>query len=378
LYIREPYLAPRDFTLDVNDSSIMSPFTSRLMTSLKLKYPLIVAPMAGGPTTVELVVASSDSGALGSVGAAYLSPSVIHEWSEKICAQTDKPFAFNLFVPSKIPAVSEVALTNAIDQTKEFREELGIPRPQLVPPYEDDFDFQFEAVLAVKPAVFSFVFGLLPQHFISEAQKRGIFVIGTATTPEEAFEIQESGVDAVVLQGLEAGGHRGIFNADAHDPNIPALELLRQTKQKVAIPLILAGGLMTTADIESALQAGADSVQLGSAFLATSEAGTSEPYRRMLLETEFRKTKLTRAFSGRLARGIENRFMTEMDSKAEAILPFPAQNKFTRDLRNTSLAKGSADFLSLWCGSGSGPLWTGSTKELIESLFAPSSSTMVF
>lgn len=121
-----------------------------------------------------------------------------------------------------------------------------------------------------------------------------------------------------------------------------------------------------------AFHAGADAVQMGTAFLVTKEAGTSAAYRRKLLESDKRVTKLTRAFSGRLARGIENRFMLEMDTDPAAILPFPAQNKSTRYLRNASTAANSSDFLSLWSGSGDGPLWTGTTAELIENLFKTS------
>jgi nitronate monooxygenase len=147
------------------------------------------------------------------------------------------------------------------------------------------------------------------------------------------------------------------------------LELIKAMKARIKIPLIAAGGIMNAGAIGAALNAGADAVQLGTAFLATKEAGTSEPYRRKLLENAVRSTKTTRAFSGRLARGIVNRFMREMETEPDAILPYPAQNRFTRDLRNASAAAGMADFLSLWSGTGNGELWTGSAADLVKRLF---------
>jgi nitronate monooxygenase len=340
-----------------------------LSKALNLKYPLIVAPMAGGPSSAQLVIASSEAGALGSIGAAYLKPDAIREITNEVQQKTQRPFAINLFIPGKYPTVSDEQVSLAIKKTQSFRDELKLPAPKLNLNFEESFDQQFETVLSLKPAVLSFVFGVLQSEQIREARRLGIYLIGTATTPDEASESQEAGVDAVVLQGVEAGGHRGIFDSTAQDPNISAIDLIKQAHQRISIPMIAAGGLMTATDIKAALQAGADAVQMGTAFLATNEAGTSAPYRKKLLESGNRKTKLTRAFSGRLARGVMNRFMEEMDADPRAILPFPAQNNFTRDLRNASANSGSSDFLSLWCGTGNGDLWTGATADLIKNLF---------
>lgn len=342
-----------------------SPF-SRM---LELKFPLVVAPMAGGPSSPTLVTAASEAGALGSIGAAYSTPKAIRDFAAQVRARTTKPFAINLFVPTPTPLVKPDELRRALDHTRAFRQAFKLADPTLAPPYEEDFDKQFEAVLEIRPAVLSFVFGTLSRDHLREAQKRGLCVIGTATTPHEALELEASGVDALVLQGVEAGGHRGLFDAHAEDPNLATLELVRETKKRIKIPVLAAGGIMNAQDVKRALAAGAEAVQMGTAFLATREAGTSSPYRQRLLASE-RHTRLTRAFSGRLARGIVNRFMEEMDEAPEAILPFPAQNKFTRDLRQASAQAESPDFLSLWCGTGGGELWTGSARELIERLFA--------
>jgi nitronate monooxygenase len=346
-----------------------APKDSNLFQQLGLKHPLIVAPMAGGPSSVELTAAASAAGALGAMGGAYSNGAAIEAFVAQVRERTDKPFSINLFIPHSIPEVAADRLHRAVEATAGYRQELGLPAPQLAPPYEEDFDGQFEAVLRVKPACFSFVFGLLSADHVREAKKADIPLIGTATTLEEARALEESGVDAITLQGFEAGGHRGIFDARARDPEIGLRDLLAQCVSAIRVPLIAAGGIMTAGDVRAALLAGAQAVQIGTAFLACTEAGTSAPYRKKLLEMPERRTRTTRAFSGRFARGIENRFMNEMDGKSDAILPFPAQNKFTRDMRGASTAKGSPDFLSLWSGTGKDELWQGSAADLIARLF---------
>lgn len=282
--------------------------------------------------------------------------------------KTNKPFGINLFVPERLKNVESSRIENAIKATENFRSELSLHKPILQPPYEEDFDLQFEAVLRSKTKLFSFVFGLLESNYIKALRAEDIIVVGTATSVDEAMQLVESGVDAIVIQGFEAGGHRGIFNSKDKDPEIGTLALIEAIQPKTSIPLIAAGGIMSASDIQTMLKAGAQAVQMGTAFLCTKEAGTSAPYRKELLQAK-RNTMTTRAFSGRFARGIKNRFMKEIDSQPGSILPFPAQNKFTRDLRNAASSKGISDFLSLWSGSGAGDLWTGSATSLIDQLF---------
>ncbi|HEV7306564.1 NAD(P)H-dependent flavin oxidoreductase [Ensifer sp.] len=336
------------------------------LAKLGLKHPLIVAPMAGGPSSPELVAASSSAGALGSIGAAYSTPAGIADVAENVRTRTDRPFAINLFIPHPAPHISLMQIERALAATARYRAELGLATPDFSGPYEEAFDQQFEAVLKAGPAVLSFVFGVLPAEHMRAAHASGMLIIGTATTPDEAQALEESGVDAVTLQGFEAGGHRGIFDPDAADGEISLEDLLSQTRRKVKVPLIAAGGIMTAADIAAALAKGASAVQMGTAFLVTAEAGTSPPYRSALMGSD-RATRTTRAFSGRFARGVENRFMNEM--APEAVMPFPAQNKFTRDIRAAATAGGLPDFLSLWAGTGKGELWRGPAAELIGSLF---------
>jgi nitronate monooxygenase len=342
---------------------------SDLLQKLGLKHPLIVAPMAGGPSSVELVAASSTAGALGSMGAAYSNPVAIAQFSDAVRQRTDRPFAINLFIPAPVPRIDRSQVERAIEATARYRAEFDLPAPDVAPPFEEDFDAQFEAVLKAEPAVLSFVFGVLPAEHSRAARNAGIVLIGSATTFAEAQALDDSDVDMIALQGFEAGGHRGIFDRNAADQEIPRDDLLAQSAGRIRAPLIAAGGLMNASDICAVLRAGAQAVQMGTAFLVCAEAGTSAPYKARLLDPAGRPTRTTRAFSGRLARGIENRFMDEMTAKADAILPFQAQNKFTRDIRNASAARGLADFLSLWAGSGRGDLWQGSAAALIDQLF---------
>lgn len=329
----------------------------KLMKSLGLTKQLVVAPMAGGPSTPALVAAASEAGALGSGGMAYLNPKQIEDFAADVRTRTTKPFALNLFAPHPLPSLAEKQIARAIQATAGFRRELGLADPIVAPPFEEDFGAQFEAILRVKPAVLSWVFGLLPAECIREARKAGILLVGSATCAEEASAI-EGDCDALVLQGFEAGGHRALFSPTDADPEISLAELLRTIRLRV--PVIAAGGIMNSDDIRAALKTGAWAVQMGTAFLMCRESGTSQSYRDRLRGD--RKTQTSRTYSGRFARGIENRFMREMP--ADAIMPFPQQNKFTRDLR----AK-SADFASLWAGTGQGRLWEESCAELIEQLF---------
>ena len=351
----------------------MNPTENTLTKKLGIKFPLILAPMAGGPSSVDLVATASNSGALGSIGGAYLNPSALESFILAVQKKTQNNFSVNLFIPSKPVNITADRIHRAINGTEQVRAELSLPPPKISAPYEENFDKQFEIIIKYKPKVFSFVFGTLDELYTKELKKLGIFIVGTATTPAEALELAESGVDAIVAQGVDSGGHRGIFDDSAEDPNIKTVALIKAIQQKTKIPLIGAAGIMNSDDIKRTLQAGAEAVQMGTAFLATKEAGTSVPYRRKLLEAPTRTTRLTRAFSGRLARGIVNRFMEEMDSQSQVILPFPIQNSFTRDIRTASTNKDLSDFLSLWAGTGQGELWTGSARDLIHNLFVGTS-----
>ncbi len=201
---------------------------------------------------------------------------------------------------------------------------------------------------------FSFTFGLLPESATRAIKDRGMFLIGTATTVDEAVALQKAGVDAVVAQGSDAGGHRGTFSADFSTALIGTMSLVPQVADAVRIPVIASGGIMDGRGIVAALALGASAVQMGTAFLTCDEAGVPEAYKQAILNAREDQTHITRAFSGKPARGIVNRFMTEVekDGSPDSILPFPLQNKLTRPLRTKAAQQGQAEFLSLWAGQG--------------------------
>lgn len=344
--------------------------TNELMKRFDLKLPLILAPLGGGPSTPALAAAVSNSGGLGSLGCAYLSPDLIIQEIQKTRELTKRPFAVNLFVPAEEPVLDEMSLHRALKATKIYRDELELEKPDFKPPYAENFDAQFEAMLREKPAAFSFVFGSLDRKYLEACQREGIYTMGAATTLDEALILQEAGVDAIVAQGVEAGGHRAIFDAKKDDPQIGVLPLVSLLKDHIRVPLIAAGAIMNGHGMKAAIDLGAQAAQLGTAFLLCDEAGTNKAYRLFLLDTQQRATHLTRAFSGRLARGIENRFMMEMKDKESAILPFPAQNAFTRDIRGKAAQLRRPEFLSMWAGEGVAQIRTMKAAELVQVLAA--------
>ncbi|MDR3442886.1 MAG: nitronate monooxygenase [Legionella sp.] len=336
---------------------------------LGIQWPLIQAPMGGGPSTPQLVAAVSNAGALGSLAAAYWAAPVIEHAIQETRKLSLCPFAVNLFAPTKTPLIDMQLVAEALKVTQGYRQELTLPEPLVQPPFSEDFEKQFAVVLHYKPAVFSFTFGLIPEELIKECAQQKIMTIGTATTLEEGLALQESGVDAVVAQGMEAGGHRGTFTANQQDTLIGTFVLTKILTQALSIPVIASGGIMNGTGIAAALNLGAQVVQLGTAFLLCQEAGTAPTYREALQHAQGHDTQLTRAFSGRWARGIKNRFMLEMEQHDYSILPFPIQNAFTRDIRNKANELGRAEFLSLWAGQGIGLIRQMRAKKLLHTLY---------
>jgi nitronate monooxygenase len=322
-----------------------------LPVSLGLEHPIIQAPMAGGPTTPELVAAVSQAGALGLIGAAYLTPEQIIDAARSIRRVTDRPFGINLFTggyQTEVRADAGPMLSILTD----VHRMLGISPPAVpqIPP--DPLPVQFEAVLEVRPAVFSFTFGLPPAEMIRRARSRGILVAGTATTVEEGSILADAGVDLIVAQGGEAGGHRGTFAGPFETSLVPTLDLVRGICASVRTPVVASGGLMDGRDISAALAAGACAGQLGTAFLACPETGASPAFKQAVLAADRDTTVITRAFSGRPARGLANAFIEMLQGTEEAILPYPLQNMLTRTMRTAAAARGEAGYLSLWAGQG--------------------------
>lgn len=326
----------------------MSSLFTPLCTLLQTRLPIIQAPMAGGPTTPELVAAVSNAGALGSLGAGYMTPQAIQESIRAIKRYTNQPFAVNLFIPSQASeAIPDVA------PMKQFLLQMS-PRHETqgdaasIPAFED----QLAVVIAERVPVFSFTFGQLKPEMVLELQSRGTTVVGTATTVEEAVALATSGVDAIVAQGYEAGGHRGTFLCHVEAALIGTMALIPQIVNQLRIPVIASGGIMDGRGIAASLMLGAAGVQLGTSFLVTEESGAHPVYKQAVLESGASDTVLTSGFSGKAARAIRNRFTDEIREFPGEIPPYPTQNALTRPLRNWAAEQGDPDYLSLFAGQG--------------------------
>src|SRR5262245_9405908 len=322
-----------------------------LTRRLGLAHPIIQAPLAGGGDTPALVAAVAEAGALGFIGAAYLTPQQILEAARAVRARTVRPFGISLFVPAPAPETLPDAKL-ALECVAPYFAELGLPAPAAPGFAADAFREQLAAALDCGASVFSFTFGVMPAEVIDAIKSRHMFLLGTATSVAEALALERAGVDAIVTQGAEAGGHRGTFAGDFEASLVGTIALVPQVVDAVRLPVIASGGIMDGRGIAAALALGASAAQMGTAFLTCYEAGVPEAYKEAILKAREHETRVTRAFSGRPARGIVNRFMTEVERSAEAILPFPLQNALTRPLRAAAAKQGRAEFLSLWAGQG--------------------------
>jgi len=322
---------------------------NRLLHRFDLRHPIIQAPMAGGGDTPALVAAACNAGALGCIGAAYLTPDQIREASAAVRERTSRPFGINLFAPQAVPPLPP-DFENALRPLQRYHAELGLASPQRPQLPVLGFEAQLNEVLASGASAFSFTFGLMPAEVIEAVRAKGMYVLGTATTPAEAAQLEASGVDAVVAQGSEAGGHRGTFATDFASGMIGTVALVPQVVDAVKVPVVASGGIADGRGIASALVLGASAVQIGTAFLACDEAGVPDAYKDAILRSRAEDTRWTRVFSGRPARGIVNRMIRDMEAASDPILPFPWQNVATRALRAAAARANRAEFLSLWAG----------------------------
>jgi nitronate monooxygenase len=338
-----------------------------------LEWPIVQAPMAGANATPPaLVGAVSGAGALGCIGAAYMSPTEIAATCRGVRDLTNRPFGINLFAPIASPPVpSDVA--TALARVAPAHAALGLPAPTLPDPPAFTFADQLAAALDGGAAFFSFTFGLLPLAAVDAIKARGLYLAGTATTVEEAVALERAGVDAIVAQGSEAASHRGSFAGLFESSMIGTVALVPQIVDAVTVPVVASGGIMDGRGIVAALALGARAVQMGTAFLACDECGIAPSYKDAVLRAHEDQTRVTRAFSGRPARGIVNRFMTDVDrtgapGDASAILPFPYQNRLTRALRAAASAQDRSEFLSLWAGQGVRMARRQSARDLVRRL----------
>lgn len=322
-----------------------------LMQRLGMTSPVMQAPLGGGGDTPAMTAAVTNAGGMGFIGAAYMTPEGIATASDAVRERTNGAYGINLFAPQR-PA-PQVDGAKALGVATPFFEELGLDAPGMPPASDDPFGRLLPAALESGARLFSFTFGTLPQDAMQALKARDMFIIGTATTVAEAVALEASGVDAITAQGGEAGGHRGSFETDGPGAMVGTMALVPQVVDAVKVPVIASGGIMDGRGIAAALLLGAQAVQMGTAFLTTVEGGVPEAQKQAIMAAGDNDTRITRAFSGRPARGIVNRFMQTVDAGgADAILPFPLQNQLTRPMRTAAGKAGDAAYLSLWAGQG--------------------------
>jgi len=308
--------------------------------------PIFQAPMAGGPSGAPLAAAVSEAGGLGSLAAGYKSCTEMTAEIAEVRALTTKPFAVNVFVPHPDHADAD-EIDAYLVGLRPQAEELGVSIGDATWD-DDDWSAKIEALVADPVAVTSFTFGCPPNEMIVALQGAGSKVIVTATNPEDAATSARSGADAICLQGIDAGGHQSVFGDSEEDVRgFGILALLAAVRGRVDVPLVAAGGLMEGRDVAAVLVAGADAAQLGTAFLRCPESGTNAAHRAALEAPDLDRTALTRAFSGRTARGVVNRFMTTHRSAPSG---YPQINNATKSLRRAAAARGDYHATSLFAG----------------------------
>ncbi len=338
---------------------------------LNIKFPIVQGPFGGGPSSIKLAATVSNCGGLGSFGAYSLTPEQIKQLVADLRSQTTHPFAINLWVPFTAPheaRVTESEYHAAVALLQPYYDEVGATAPTYDSLFRSqDFDKQVDALLEAAPPAFSFVFGIPKPEVLRACRERNIVTLGAATNVDEAIALEAAGVDLIVATGSEAGGHRVSF---LHDPDeSPANSaLIPQIFDRVKTPIIAAGGIADGRGIVAALAFGASAVQVGTAFLACEESNATPTHKLAIRSEQSRHTTLTRAFSGRYARGIKNRFLLEMQNRQSVLPAFPYQNFLTQPLRQAAAKANRADLQSLWVGQNAPMVKHTRAAELIQFL----------
>lgn len=343
-------------------------YKTKVTEKLGITYPIIQAGMAGGVTTPELVAVVSSHGGLGNLGAGYMQPKAMLESIQHIKKLTDKPFGVNLFVP-ETPDVSLEEIKQANERLAPFREELNVSIvPEVKRPTSSLFYEQVDIIIEERVPVCSFTFGLPDKETVQRLKENEIIVIGTATTVEEALANEALGMDMVVMQGSEAGGHRGTFIGTYQEAMIGTTALVPQAVDQLSIPVIGAGGIMDGRGVLSTLVLGAEAVQMGTAFVTCHESGAKQQHKTAILHRTADDTVVTPVFSGKPARGIRNEFMKEMEKFASDVPAYPLQNTLTKEIRSEAAKQNRPDMMSLWSGQNPGGKHPFSANELMTSI----------
>ena len=339
---------------------------TRLLELLGIEHPIIQAPMAGS-TTPAMAAAAANAGCLGSLGCAMMSPEGYREAFAKTRGATNRRINMNFFCHTP-PREDHEKARAAQARLQPFYAEAGIDKmPDVRPTHFPYGPEMHEEVLDSRPGVVSFHFGLPEQRFVDELKTDGATILCSATTPDEARDLEARGVDAIIAQGWEAGGHQGYY-LNERSSQMGTMALVPAVVDVVSVPVIAAGGIADGRGIVAALALGAAGVQIGTAFLTSDETGVSAPHKQALLASDGSDTRPTKLFSGRPARGVINRYIDELEPFEDVLPDFPLMNTLTGPLRKAGAVAGSPDMLSLWSGQAVGLNRTGPVAEIVDRL----------
>lgn len=353
----------------------MTWFKNTLTKSLNIKYPIIQAPMASA-ASIELAAAVSNAGGLGSLGLSYYKFEDILSDYKSLLRKTNHSINLNFFT-HKNPKKNDIQAKKYMNEMQKYFSEYNIPIiPNLINTTEPFNSEHLELLLKMNPKVVSFHFGLPNSNYIKSIKQQKILIISTATTVKEAKILEDSGVDAIIAQGFEAGGHRGTFASSYNEGEIGLFSLLPQIVDATSVPIIAAGGITNGRGIAAALMLGAKGVQLGTAFLSCPEATVHPLWKKALSESYEKETRITKAFTGRPARGIVNRLLNDMENKKDIIPDFPTVGSVVKPLAHAAAKQGKNDFLSLWAGQSAPMNRNVTSKKLVELLIKETSSIL--
>ena len=334
-------------TADAPDEGLL-PATG-MLAALGARIPIVAAPMAGGPSTPALVVAAAAAGGLGFLAGGYQTTVALRDQIQQVRAGADR-FGVNLFVPNPVPVDPDAYVAYA-ETLRESGAAYGIdPRTVDLTEDDDDWPAKVSLLLADPVPVVSFTLGIPPAEVVERFHRVGTLTAQTVTNVAEARAAAHVGVDALVVQSAAAGGHYGTTTPDAAPLEVALTDLVPQIRAAAELPVWAAGGLGTPADVRGALAAGAEAAVVGTILLRSAESGASPPYKAALADPGRTETVLTRAFSGRPARALRNRFVDEFSRVAPA--GYPAIHHLTSALRKAAAAAGDPEVINIWAGAG--------------------------
>lgn len=339
---------------------------------LNIQYPIIQSPMAGGITIPNFVAKVSNFGGLGFIGAGLMPPQKIKNDIEEVKSLTNQPFGVNFFVFENQFNIKNEELNQTISWLEKKYNQLGI---KFIKPYQwnQSYEQQFSAILESAPKIVSFTFGIPSKQKIKLLKEKNIKILGTATTYEEVVKLEQANVDAIILQGIEAGGHRGSFLDNALQNQLPLIDLLKKAKEATQLPLIAAGGISTADDMFKLRTLGANMFQIGTLLLCSHESGTHKNYKQALQLFKDRPTKLTRLFSGKVTRAVVNKWIMENVNYEDKIPNYPFMNALTKDLRKWAVENNKPEYMGLLAGKNFYKIKEDSVdnilKELIDDYF---------